>query len=50
MPAVELAQAFEPLLPAVTVPHVKIPAAPPPTEKVLTPSVVLVTVNVGPLT
>ena len=45
----ELVQTLEPFVPAVTVPHEKIPEAPPPPENVKLPGVVAVTVNVLPL-
>jgi hypothetical protein len=46
VPVVELVQALEPLVPAVNVPQVKIPLAPPLSEKVVAPTVVEVTVTV----
>ena len=48
-PAVELVQLFEPRVPGVTVPHEKIPVAPPPTESGVKLPGVPVTVNVLPL-
>jgi hypothetical protein len=48
--AVDPVQVFEPLLPAVVVPHVKIPDPfVTPGVKVLAPNVVLVTVTVAPV-